>query len=266
MLDTRPLKGGRWIRRRRSCASCGLRWKTYEKVAPDPEFSFHHTTGSGVTTPLIDSDHTPNCVVPTQPVAKSAIYSGSDPISSGSDPSGSLSSPIGSQGVDPARVKPIDYPENFEILWEQTGRRGGKYLAFKAWKKLGKPSWTEVQAPWRAYLLSERPRAGFVKDLSSWLNGRGHEQDWQPAKGAAVDARCDWHRKGSRRPSNFPKPGCPDCKHHAARARTRSGEPVDIGAIAAQKSAELEAAAQLAREEAAQRFRQERDGEKAGAS
>lgn len=69
----------------------------------------------------------------------------------------------------------------FEIIWEQTGKRGGKFAAFKAWEKQGKPTWVDVQAAWRAYLLSERPVAGFVKDLSSWLNGRGHQQEWLPA-------------------------------------------------------------------------------------
>jgi hypothetical protein len=38
-----------------------------------------------------------------------------------------------------------------------------------------------VRGPWDAYMLSERPVRGFVKDLSSWLNQSGHTQDWPPA-------------------------------------------------------------------------------------
>lgn len=80
----------------------------------------------------------------------------------------------------------IDYPKDFEILWEQTGRRGVKFNALKAWMSRGRPGWVDVQATWRAYLLSERPIAGYVKDLSSWLNGRGHQQEWLPAQATPI--------------------------------------------------------------------------------
>ena len=80
----------------------------------------------------------------------------------------------------------IDYPKDFEILWEQTGRRGVKFNALKAWMSRGRPSWVDVQATWRAYLLSERPVAGYIKDLSSWLNGRGHQQEWLPARATPI--------------------------------------------------------------------------------
>lgn len=99
-------------------------------------------------------------------------------------------SPISQGDPDRGRARSkggaIDYPKDFQILWEQTGRRGGKFDALKAWMKYGRPSWVDVQATWRAYLLSERPVAGFVKDLSSWLNGRGHQQEWLPAKRAPI--------------------------------------------------------------------------------
>jgi len=75
----------------------------------------------------------------------------------------------------------VCYPKAFEVLWDQTGKRGGKFAALKAWRKVGQPTWDAIGSTWAAYLVSERPRAGYVKDLSSWLNGRCHEQDWAPA-------------------------------------------------------------------------------------
>lgn len=94
VIDTRPLKGGRWIKRRRSCVSCGLRWKTYEKVAPDPEFSFHprgspinNATNSAPTTPLVDGDHTTGSAPVTQLAGSSASNAPARARSgSGSDP------------------------------------------------------------------------------------------------------------------------------------------------------------------------------------
>jgi hypothetical protein len=89
-----------------------------------------------------------------------------------------------SQGVDPARAKtaaPL-YPRTFEIVWEQSGRRGSKFKAFKAWELVGKPGWDAMGCPWASYLVSERPAAGFVQDLSTWLRARGHTQEWEPAR------------------------------------------------------------------------------------
>lgn len=238
VLDMRPLKSGRWIKRRRSCAACGLRWKTYEKVAPDPEFSFHHTTGSQSTSQQIDGDLAIRSEVTSQSVGKKGFgVSGSGLVSSdllpglGADPDPSLSE--GDQGVDPARAKPakgIDYPRSFEVLWDETGKRGGKYVALKAWIKVGRPSWDAIGARWNAYLLSERPRAGFIKDLSSWLNGRGHEQDWAPAPPPAHDTRCTFHRNPANdgRASKFPVATCPRCKHFAARDAGRASEPTSV--------------------------------------
>ncbi len=103
-------------------------------------------------------------------------------LSSGSDPktdSALLSNPDQTRAKSKAAA--IDYPKDFVILWEQTGRHGIKFHALRAWMKAGRPSWLDVQETWRAYLLSERPVAGFVKDLSSWLNGRCHQQEWAPA-------------------------------------------------------------------------------------
>lgn len=65
-------------------------------------------------------------------------------------------------------------------MWEYTGRRGTKGPAHTAWVKVGRPGLDAIRPRWDAYLLSERPARGFVKDLSSWLNQGGHTQDWPP--------------------------------------------------------------------------------------
>jgi len=119
----------------------------------------------------------------------------------GGDPSAIPSGTTDSNPISPGNPKrartrsngeAIDYPKDFEILWEQTGRRGVKFNALKAWMARGRPGWVDVQAAWRAYLLSERPVAGYIKDLSSWLNGRGHQQEWAPAAKAPLSAVPPW--------------------------------------------------------------------------
>lgn len=90
--------------------------------------------------------------------------------------------------VTPERVRArsernaIVYPKDFDIVWEQTGRHGVKSEALKYWLVAGRPQWTAIQVAWRAYLLSERPIAGFVMDLSRWFKRRCHEQEWVPAR------------------------------------------------------------------------------------
>lgn len=78
--------------------------------------------------------------------------------------------------------KPTSYPAAFEAVWDCTGKRGTKFAALKAWKKVGAPGRDRIDGPWSAYLASDRPAAGFVKDLSTWLNERGWEQEWLPAR------------------------------------------------------------------------------------
>lgn len=114
-----------------------------------------------------------------------------------------------SQEVDPAREAEPKYPIAFELVWRVTGKRGLKGKAFKAWKKAGKPTADAIGARWSAYLLSERPVAGFVLDLSTWLNGDGHTQDWQPAKVTRAAAQ----------PPRQPGPSITDIELAATRAR-----------------------------------------------
>lgn len=140
----------------------------------------------------------------TPPVPNGGVGGGLSGDRSGSGPDPSPTSP-----GDPNRVRarstkraPPDpalptYPDVFEELWVETGRRGGKDDAFKAWVKWGRWPWRQIKPAWEAYLRSERPVAGFVKDLSSWLNGRGHQQEWPPA-GAAPVTREERERAAAR--------------------------------------------------------------------
>ena len=74
------------------------------------------------------------------------------------------------------------YPEVFEAIWAVTGKRGGKDDAYRSWVKVGRPPLDMVTASWSAYMLSDSPAAGFVKHLSTWFNGKCHNQEWLPAR------------------------------------------------------------------------------------
>ncbi len=144
-----------------------------------------------------------------------------------------LSSPLVSS--DPVHSPP-EYPIAFECVWKGTGKRGSKHKAHQAWVKVGKPHWGPVVEPaWGAYLKSERPVAGFVQDLSTWLNGRGHTQEWPEATkappastgSATRTVYCGFHdskfNQGKRAPRH--DPNCPACKEWQAANRARESLP-----------------------------------------
>lgn len=74
------------------------------------------------------------------------------------------------------------YPAEFEAVWEGVGRRGDKEPALRAWRKRGKPTWAQIGPVWAAYMLSDSPSRGYVKDLSTWFNKGCHTQEWAPAR------------------------------------------------------------------------------------
>jgi len=124
----------------------------------------------------------------------------SDPSSSGSDPD-----PISNSSTRDPSATEQQYDVAFELIWVSTGRRGIKFRAFRAWKRVGRPSWERISYAWEAYLLSDRPVRGFTQDLSTWLNGRGHTQSWKPARQtngaahAAAEQRDEQTFMGGRR-------------------------------------------------------------------
>jgi hypothetical protein len=99
---------------------------------------------------------------------------------------------------------------------------------------------------------------GMSRFLMGWLSRSNDRRPPAPTT-APPDLRCVWHRdpKNDVRASAYPKPGCPRCKHFAARDRKRQGEPTELGELMAQKAAEVEAAAE--RERLAGRERWARD-------
>lgn len=123
----------------------------------------------------------------------SGLASGSVPVNrnetSSPSPSESPSDRITDKDPSPS-AREIVYSPAFEAVWEHTGRRGGKLKAFKAWKAVGRPELSAIEAVWASYLLSERPQAGFIQDLSTWLNGRGHQQKWVAAAPRPVFGRA----------------------------------------------------------------------------
>ncbi len=114
--------------------------------------------------------------------------------------------PSTSTDVEPESpdVEQQEYPASFLEVWVGTGKHGVKFKAMKAWRAHGKPPWNRIRPAWEAYMASDRPSAGYVQDLSTWLNGKGWTQEWQPAaarrqgKSAGnIDTLTAWaHRKG----------------------------------------------------------------------
>lgn len=173
------LKGDDADIRVQPCA-CGSRWLTETRIVRRLTGTYIRGTNgtNGVHGPPIQGTNPPSSGggvgggLPELGVVTTSINH--DPNSNGVV----LSNPDQTRARNKRRA---DYEPEFIVVWEETGRRGVKSLAHRAWVKVGRPPWDALATVWRAYLLSERPMAGFVKDLSSWLNQRCHEQEWQPA-------------------------------------------------------------------------------------
>jgi hypothetical protein len=272
--------------RRRWCgnAECGARWNTTERADRCQVVTFMKRAQSIVrrVSPSVVSRETQQTAKNQHNRQGSATLSVglggegvglSDPVLSVSDPSGSLSLPIGSQGVDRVRVsrrkkgEPFKFTPEFLTFWfaiESNRAKGSKAEAFRRWTEEKSPGAEPLIAKWREFMVSLGDT--FAPDVCRWIARRGWEEEYEsaPARAAkpvVADPRCTWHRdpRNDSRASSYPKPGCPRCKHFAARNGTRSGEPSEIGELAARKAAELEAESERKRLAAAERFRQERE-------
>jgi hypothetical protein len=169
----------------------------------------------------------------------------------------------------PRRKKgePFKFTPEFLTFWfaiESNRAKGSKAEAFRRWTEEKSPGAEPLIAKWREFIASLGDT--FAPDVCRWIARRGWEEEYESAparaaKPAVADPRCTWHRdpRNDSRASSYPKPGCPRCKHFAARNGTRSGEPSEIGELAARKAAELEAESERKRLAAAERFRQERE-------
>jgi hypothetical protein len=173
--------------------------------------------------------------VQTRPVEEET-HPPRDPSATEPEPEGERDEP------EPAPAKEPSYPAEFERIWAGTGRKGNKWPAFAAWKRLGRPSAEFVLAGWQAWMRTDQWRRGFVPHLSTWLNARGWEDVPTAADlaGAAAPtkatgpprdpAECEYHangrNKGRAASAHWSRPLCPECKHMAARNRPR-GEAQD---------------------------------------
>lgn len=116
-----------------------------------------------------------------------SLSSGSGSLFPVSSPDPSQPSESGSleRSSESSRAKvPGAYSGEFERLWEHTGKsRGNKGAAWKAFAaiRVPKPVPGALRIAWDAYMASSGPVGGFVQHLSTWLNQRGWETDWQPA-------------------------------------------------------------------------------------
>lgn len=167
------------VSRLRLCP-CGTRWRTEETVIRASVRTLAATNGTGRDRPPPVSRNQPPAGSNDSGGFGGDLPSGSD-LPPSPDPPSDLDLTRSDQARASARVNEPVYPVAFEEVWIGTGRLGGKHLALKAWKKMGSPSWATIRPIWESYLRSPRPASGFVKDLSSWFNGRFHQQEWLPA-------------------------------------------------------------------------------------
>jgi hypothetical protein len=166
-----------------------------------------------------------------------------------SDPVLSVPSPDPSEAKSPKNVVELS-PPGFQKFWKVFWRKVKKAKAIAAWSKLDPdPALTQVivaaVVAQRKEQLEREPK--FRPHGATWLNGREWENEADPAVAKAGDpqyrnlsaeaglaAYCEWHRQAvnAGRPTKYPKPGCPDCKHLAAKANGRpSSGPSTLGAL-----------------------------------
>lgn len=140
-------------------------------------------------------------------------------------------------------------------MWRESGGRGNKAKAHEAWVKMGRWPWRMLAGPYAAYLASEDPaKLGAVQHLATWLNQRGHQQEWRPwsgpvtaeerARAAAREReRIESERRLAATNRKLAEERALKARLDAeARAREATGGPVDIrrhlADLATQKSAE----------------------------
>jgi hypothetical protein len=197
VINSRPAKDGRLIRRRRACR-CGARWTTAEKRISPVVMSYlpgRLDTSPGGKPPQDDVPKLPEkaqeFVAPVQSlVLWEGVGGGS--VSENSESSSGLiripsSYPVeivrSARARSRNRANDVEYSPEFERFWEHTGKcHGNKGPAAKAFEAaLSRVSLAQLEAAWTAYMSSSGPARGYVQNVSTWLNGDGYETNWQPA-------------------------------------------------------------------------------------
>lgn len=221
----KSMDSGSFIQRRRSC-SCGARWTTEERMLKGTLVA----TGGQQAPPMASNQ---------PPLAANGLggvggglpsirsESGPDPIRSISVSDPSLDH---SQGVDRARAKrKADQPYSADFLgfWSSYPRKVGKGAAWKAWQQL-QPDINRVISTlaWQTKSFEWRKDNGaFVPHPATYLNQRRWEDE-------------------PTGPTRAPAPPIIDIERAAQRAK------------------QLENASLSAREEAAERFKQQREADR----
>jgi hypothetical protein len=222
---------GRIVTRSRSC-ECGARWATHERIDQD-SVSVRSATGVRRCPPVAARSRGQPPVSAGSPLGGPGGFGGdlfSDPsglgITNGSNHGDLVRDPeIRSATVapglvlvpversmgkkQPSRIGQPDYPMAFLEVWEATGKRGTKSDGLKAWIKIGRPSWESISTIWAAYMRSDNPSRGYVKELSTWFNKSCHTQEWLPAGSTSNGHADDGMKKlvAAAKASNFRHPG-----------------------------------------------------------
>lgn len=186
-----------------TCA-CGSRWESTQKVTSRlPSIVVRHATGSlrvRANSPPVAAANLPVRISGAGGVGgglPSGQGSGSDPDPLSVDP------PNRARGRRRSNSAPADYTAAFEQLWRATAMTGGKRKAFEAWWRLDRPDPIVVADAWARWMRLEQWQRGVgVMHVSSWLNGRCHEQEPREVtrRTAEADAR-ERARERTRRDS-----------------------------------------------------------------
>ena len=175
-------------------------------------------------------------------------------VSSDSGPKtgSSLSNPGDPQYHEPPprRVKPISppmYPPEFELAWAACDKVGTKADAFRAWEQVGRPNAAALATSWAAWKRIAWVDGIGLQHVATWLRAF----NWRetpvprpktgappaPPPDAGNAAYCLWHREplNHRKPALRPLATCPNCKHLAAAAQKRTGDPQSLADLAGGK-------------------------------
>jgi len=211
VLETRAIKQDTWAKRRHWCVNdaCGLRWTTYEKNAPDPQFAIHKresTPGNSAQPTTVIGQAPPQELRET---GESGSVSDPDPISFRSsqlpDPDRSKQTKLQvdrARGAARKKGEPFKFTPEFLTFWfaiESNRAKGSKAEAFLRWTEEKAPGAAPMIAKWREFMVSLGDT--FAPDVCRWIARRGWEQEYERAptplrsRQNGIDRKTEEHRQ-----------------------------------------------------------------------
>ena len=183
----RAVEAPRVAYRERKCGACGKRWPTVERcLKPAVKIGLSNGLNHGLNHGLKIK---PSAVK----IDGGTERGGLDPVSSvlsSPDPEVVLAPEVttaleasgaGAGARDPSkrgRGDAVEYPEDFERLWKETGRHGNKDPAFKVWVRIKtEATLTVLIERWLEWGQTQKWLDGFIPNLSTWLNARGWQDE-----------------------------------------------------------------------------------------